>query len=183
MSQENVETITRLYDEFLAGRNACPIRGSSSSSIQPLRSDRAHPCSGPRGRSTVTTAWRAAGGRRSRCSGTSTGCPYDSSTAAITSWPPSRHVGTASTATMQVNERVAHAGASGRTIARWPDSGPTPAVRQQVAARAERRSAVPARAGEGTRTPDIRFTRAVLYQLSYSGLQKSLDGHQRGRSV
>jgi hypothetical protein len=25
------------------------------------------------------------------------------------------------------------------------------------------------KAGEGTRTPDIRFTRAVLYQLSYSG--------------
>jgi hypothetical protein len=25
------------------------------------------------------------------------------------------------------------------------------------------------RAGEGTRTPDIRFTKAVLYQLSYSG--------------
>ncbi len=27
----------------------------------------------------------------------------------------------------------------------------------------------PLRAGEGTRTPGLRFTRALLYQLSYSG--------------
>ena len=29
-------------------------------------------------------------------------------------------------------------------------------------------------AGEGARTPDLRFTRALLYQLSYSGVRASL---------
>ena len=32
------------------------------------------------------------------------------------------------------------------------------------------------RAGEGTRTPDLRFTRAVLYQLSYSGRRRTSLG-------
>jgi hypothetical protein len=31
-------------------------------------------------------------------------------------------------------------------------------------------------AGEGSRTPDLLFTRQVLYQLSYSGSEARLDG-------
>src|SRR5512144_2423719 len=35
------------------------------------------------------------------------------------------------------------------------------------------------RAGEGTRTPDPRFTRALLYQLSYSGRRAGVYGRLR----
>ena len=51
-----------------------------------------------------------------------------------------------------------------------PPATRTRASRSAAAARSRpRSSSSPPRAGEGARTPDLRFTRALLYQLSYSG--------------
>jgi hypothetical protein len=97
MSQENLDRIARLYDEFLSR----PERVADPAILQFF-----DPAVEVRQSASIIGTEETFHGydglarrRCSRRSGTSAGCPYGSSTAAIKSWPPLNHAATAGTAT------------------------------------------------------------------------------------
>ena len=108
MSQENVEIIARLYDEFLAK----PERLASPEQLAffdpAVEMHQSESILGTRALSTATTAWDARRGRSSRCSARPTSSPSASSTPATRWWLRVEFRGIGKEGGVRIARTVAH---------------------------------------------------------------------------